>query len=111
MAASLENKKPIDEEEEEDFKASTSQSESKMVSTVSTETLKPTTSDNCKKTKKKDSNAENITNNNDKEPNDGNITIANSEISEKNIPRVKRNSSSSETESASSGDDTSTDTG
>ncbi|CAG4968927.1 unnamed protein product [Colias eurytheme] len=81
VAAAVANKKPLDEEDETEMKSET-KIQSKMVATVSTETLKPSTSD---KKKKKDKNID---------------------VNEK-----KKSSSSSDTESASSGDDSSTDTG
>lgn len=84
VAAAASTQRPIDDEE--DFKPPETQTASKMVTTVSTETLKPTTSDN-KKSKKKDVETENVTH------------------------KKKRDSSSSDTESVSSGDDSSTDTG
>ncbi|XP_048000884.1 kxDL motif-containing protein CG10681 [Leguminivora glycinivorella] len=82
---SLANKKPIDEEEE--FKPTEPHTESKMVATVSTETLKPTVSEDKKKKKE--------------------VKI---KTPKEEVKKV-RSSSSSETESASSGDDSSTDTG
>ncbi|CAB3229309.1 unnamed protein product [Arctia plantaginis] len=105
VAASIMNRRPIDDEDdEEDFKPSETRIESKMVATVSTETLKPTTSQTSKKSKKKDVNSDES--NNNKDPN-----IASANNSNEVGRKVKRNSSSSETESASSGDDSSTDTG
>ncbi|XP_063369542.1 kxDL motif-containing protein CG10681 [Cydia amplana] len=80
--ASLTNKKPIDEDE---FKEE-SHTESKMVATVSTETLKPTVSEDKKKKEVK------------------------IKTPKEEVKKVK-SSSSSDTESASSGDDSSTDTG
>ncbi|XP_047035730.1 LOW QUALITY PROTEIN: kxDL motif-containing protein CG10681 [Helicoverpa zea] len=103
VAASIANRRPA-EDDDEDFKPSDSRTESKMVATVSTETLKPTTSETTKKSKKKPLTTDES--NNNKEPS------AASAENPKNLGRkVKRNSSSSETESASSGDDSSTDTG
>ncbi|KAI5635300.1 hypothetical protein NE865_11992 [Phthorimaea operculella] len=97
IAASAANRKPVDEEDDE-FKPET-RPESKMVATVSTETLKPTTS-NEKKSKKKDV----------KEENSAKSDIT--DVDTQEMPKkVKKSSSSSETESASSGDDCSTDTG
>ncbi|XP_045505186.1 kxDL motif-containing protein CG10681 [Colias croceus] len=81
VAAAVANKKPLDEEDETKMKSET-KIQSKMVATVSTETLKPSTSD---KKKKKDKNTD--------------------------VAEKKKSSSSSDTESASSGDDSSTDTG
>ncbi|XP_053618335.1 kxDL motif-containing protein CG10681 [Plodia interpunctella] len=89
VAISVADKKPIDEEDE-DLKPTDSKSESKMVATVSTETLKPTTSED-KKKECKDETHNNV-----------------EKVVEK---KAKKGSSSSETESASSGDDSSTDTG
>lgn len=80
-------------EEDEHIKPSTS----KMVTTVSTETLKPMPNETFKKIRKKD-----LDNCDDEKPN----IVARLE----NV-RIKSNSSSSETESASSGDEASTDTG
>ncbi|XP_013201016.2 kxDL motif-containing protein CG10681 [Amyelois transitella] len=89
IATSIANSKPIDEEDVD--KPPDVQAETKMVATVSTETLKPTASDDKKKKKEN-------RNSNDKSNN--------------NVEVVKvKGSSSSETESASSGDDSSTDTG
>ncbi|XP_063542361.1 kxDL motif-containing protein CG10681 [Cydia strobilella] len=82
--ASLANKKPIEEEE---FKTTEPHMESKMVATVSTETLKPMVSEDKKKKKE--------------------VKI---KTPKEEVKKV-RNSSSSDTESASSGDDSSTDTG
>ncbi|XP_046973397.1 kxDL motif-containing protein CG10681 [Vanessa cardui] len=93
MAAAVEHKKPI--EEEEDFKAET-KIESKMVATVSTETLKPASVDE-KKSKKKSSKPD--------------IDINCNEGEGSRTTRKVKSSSSSETESASSGDEESTDTG
>ncbi|KAF9807029.1 hypothetical protein SFRURICE_011173 [Spodoptera frugiperda] len=104
VAASIANRRPADDDDDEDFKASETRPESKMVATVSTETLKPTTSDTGKKSKKKDMTSDES--NNNKEP-----SVANEENPKTVGRKVKRNSSSSETESASSGDDSSTDTG
>jgi hypothetical protein len=104
VATSLANRKPIEEEDDEDFKPSETRIESKMVATVSTETLKPTTSDD--KCMKQDSQAEKEESNNN-----GTDSVANVENRKESGKKVKRNSSSSETESASSGDDSSTDTG
>ncbi|VVC96858.1 kxDL motif-containing protein CG10681 [Leptidea sinapis] len=71
-------------EDIEEAKISASRTQPKMVTTVSTETLKPSTSEEGKKAKRR----------------------------EKERSEVKKtNSSSSETESASSGDDSSSDTG
>ncbi|XP_041972834.1 kxDL motif-containing protein CG10681 [Aricia agestis] len=97
IAAASSERKPLDEEEEE-FKTSDTTNESKMVATVSTETLKPSTSIEDKKSKKKLQKIENIENNN---------------MEAAVIDNVKKmkNDSSTETESASSGDETSTDTG
>ncbi|XP_061724369.1 kxDL motif-containing protein CG10681 isoform X1 [Cydia pomonella] len=81
--ASLANKTPIDEE----FKPTEPHTESKMVATVSTETLKPIVSEDKKKKKE--------------------VKI---KTPKEEVKKV-RSSSSSETESASSGDDSSTDTG
>lgn len=104
VAASIANRRPAEEDDDEDFKPTETRPESKMVATVSTETLKPTTSETGKKSKKKDLTSDESNNNKE-------TCVANAENS-KNIGRkVKRNSSSSETESASSGDDSSTDTG
>ncbi|XP_063388014.1 kxDL motif-containing protein CG10681 [Cydia fagiglandana] len=83
--ASLANKKPIEEEE---FKPEAeTHTEPKMVATVSTETLKPTVSEDKKKKKE--------------------VKI---KTPKEEVKKV-RSSSSSDTESASSGDDSSTDTG
>ncbi|XP_072948074.1 kxDL motif-containing protein CG10681 [Epargyreus clarus] len=93
IAAATTYKKPVEEEDEEDFRASEPKTESKMVTTVSTETLKPTASDGRKKKTKEASGS-------------GSEQVV--------IPqkvKVHKNSSSSETESASSGDESSTDTG
>ncbi|XP_059055876.1 kxDL motif-containing protein CG10681 [Achroia grisella] len=98
VAAATTNKKPVDDDE--DFKALNTKPESKMVATVSTETLKPTTSDDRKKNR--DTKFES-----DKTNNNTGVSVENIEAGKK----VKRNSSSSETESASSSDDSSTDTG
>ncbi|XP_045762893.1 kxDL motif-containing protein CG10681 [Maniola jurtina] len=84
-------KKPVEEEEE--FPSET-QIESKMVATVSTETLKPTTSEEKKPKKKTDKIDSEV------QPKE----------SSRSVKKVK-SSSSSETESASSGDESSTDTG
>ncbi|CAH2229375.1 kxDL motif-containing protein CG10681 [Pararge aegeria] len=92
VADAVITRQPI--EEEEDFPSET-KIESKMVATVSTETLKPTTSDEKKpkrKTEKVDS------------------EIKSKEETSRNGRKIK-SSSSSETESASSGDESSTDTG
>lgn len=70
-----------------------------MVATVSTETLKPSTSES-KKSKKKIV-KQNIENNNHNIDNDVELVVT----------KIKRISSSSETESASTGDESSTDTG
>ncbi|XP_038218396.1 kxDL motif-containing protein CG10681 [Zerene cesonia] len=80
-AATVANEKSVDEEDKTEMKSET-KIQSKMVATVSTETLKPSTSD---KKKKKDKNID--------------------------VAEKKKSSSSSDTESASSGDDSSTDTG
>ncbi|XP_050355969.1 kxDL motif-containing protein CG10681 [Nymphalis io] len=93
IAAAAENKKPI--EDEDDFKAET-KIESKMVATVSTETLKPASVDE-KKSKKKT-----IKPDIDMNCNEGECS---------RTARKVKSSSSSETESASSGDEESTDTG
>ncbi|XP_063629509.1 kxDL motif-containing protein CG10681 [Cydia splendana] len=82
--ASLANKKPIEEEFKPEAESHT---ESKMVATVSTETLKPTVSEDKKKKKE--------------------VKI---KTPKEEVKKV-RSSSSSDTESASSGDDSSTDTG
>ncbi|KAJ8710501.1 hypothetical protein PYW08_009016 [Mythimna loreyi] len=103
VAASIANRRPADDDDDEDFKPSDTRPESKMVATVSTETLKPTTSETGKKSKKKD--VENDESNNNKD------SVTSGENSKLAGRKVKRNSSSSETESASSGDDSSTDTG
>ncbi|XP_045455860.1 kxDL motif-containing protein CG10681 [Melitaea cinxia] len=89
--AAADSKKPI--EEEGDFKTET-KIESKMVATVSTETLKPASVDD-KKSRKKVKPAIDI----------------NCNEGETSRPRKVKSSSSSETESASSGDESSTDTG
>ncbi|CAH0597100.1 unnamed protein product [Chrysodeixis includens] len=104
VAASIANRRPVDDDDDEEFKPSSvmDRPESKMVATVSTETLKPTTSESGKKSKKKDQSDES---NNNQE-----ASVA-SEGKLKDVGRKKRNSSSSDTESASSGDDCSTDTG
>ncbi|XP_049880211.1 kxDL motif-containing protein CG10681 [Pectinophora gossypiella] len=94
VAASVANRKPVDEEEDE-FKPGM-RLESKMVATVSTETLKPATSED-KKSKKKE--CKDLSNNNADMKKSG------------EQKKIKKTSSSSETESASSGDDSSTDTG
>ncbi|KAG7300605.1 hypothetical protein JYU34_014899 [Plutella xylostella] len=102
VAASAANKKPVDEDEEE-FKPPETKPESRMVSTVSTETLKPSTSEESRKKKfKKVSKPDG--NGNSQASGSGAIEGVEEE-------KVKRSSSSSETESASSGDDASTDTG
>lgn len=75
-----------------------------MVATVSTETLKPTSSE---KKSKKDVKL-NQDNNNTEAQSSKDVGSPTFLMMGK---RVKRGSSSSETESASSGDDTSTDTG
>ncbi|KAJ0171272.1 hypothetical protein K1T71_012822 [Dendrolimus kikuchii] len=93
VVASLVNRKPVADDEDE-FKPTPPQTESKMVATVSTETLKPTTSD----AKKKKREIKSDESNNNREP------------TRKSGGR-KGNSSSSDTESASSDDDSSTDTG
>ncbi|XP_028162212.1 kxDL motif-containing protein CG10681 [Ostrinia furnacalis] len=108
VAASIASRKPLDEEEEDDFKPSETRIESKMVATVSTETLKPTTSDD--KKKKKVIKPQTDASNNNSSTQDG-PSVSNAEIKPDNVKKTKRNSSSSETESASSGDDSSTDTG
>ncbi|KPJ03030.1 PREDICTED: kxDL motif-containing protein CG10681 [Papilio xuthus] len=107
VAASIANQKPVNDDDDEDFGVSETRVQSKMVATVSTETLKPTTS-NEKKSKKKDIklNQEN----NNTEPQSSKDIIGSPTFLMMG-KRVKRGSSSSETESASSGDDTSTDTG
>ncbi|XP_004926039.1 kxDL motif-containing protein CG10681 [Bombyx mori] len=92
VAESLANRKPL--VDDEDLKPSEEKPESKMVATVSTETLKPTNYN--KKSKKKDNKS-------------FESSVAGSE-KKPACPKV-RTSSSSETESASSGDDSSTDTG
>ncbi|CAH2056919.1 unnamed protein product, partial [Iphiclides podalirius] len=109
LEASLADKKPI-EDDDENFGPSETRVQSKMVATVSTETLKPTTSEEGKKAKKKDlkQNFEN-----DPEANTSKKSTASTatfQMMGKQV-KVKRGSSSSETESASSGDDSSTDTG
>lgn len=83
----MDNNKPIEEEE---FKTET-KIESKMVSTVSTETLKPASLEE-KKYKKK-------------------VKAEEEKGETSKMPRKVKTSSSSETESASSGDESSTDTG
>ncbi|XP_023949367.2 kxDL motif-containing protein CG10681 [Bicyclus anynana] len=83
--------KPIEEEDE--FSSET-KIESKMVATVSTETLKPTTSDERKPKKKSDK-----------------MDAELKSKEESKCGRKIKSSSSSETESASSGDESSTDTG
>ncbi|XP_026728565.1 kxDL motif-containing protein CG10681 [Trichoplusia ni] len=104
VAASIANRRPVDDDDDEEFKPSSvmDRPESKMVATVSTETLKPTTSESGKKSKKKDQS--------DESNNNQDASVA-SEEKLKDVGRKKRNSSSSDTESASSGDDCSTDTG
>lgn len=104
VAASIGNRKPLDNEDDEDFRHSETRAVSKMVATVSTETLKPTTSETSKKSKRKENNCDECNNSN--VPNFARVG------SSKDVSRkIKRNSSSSDTESASSGDDSSTDTG
>lgn len=105
VAASISSRKPLDEEEDEDFKPSETKIESKMVATVSTETLKPTTSEDKKKKKVVKPEA------NESNNNIGPASVSNAETKKDSSKKTKRNSSSSETESASSGDDSSTDTG
>ncbi|KAL0861248.1 hypothetical protein ABMA27_008811 [Loxostege sticticalis] len=105
IAASISSRKPLDEEEDEDFKPSETKIESKMVATVSTETLKPTTSEDKKKKKVVKPEA------NESNNNIGPASVSNAETKKDSSKKTKRNSSSSETESASSGDDSSTDTG
>ncbi|KAI8433116.1 hypothetical protein MSG28_013966 [Choristoneura fumiferana] len=95
VAASAASRKPIDEED--DFKPSETHTESKMVATASTETLKPAMSEEGKKSKKKEVKV--------KTPKER-PAENNQEVS-----KETRSDSSSETESASSGDDSSTDTG
>ncbi|XP_014365434.2 kxDL motif-containing protein CG10681 [Papilio machaon] len=107
VAASIANRKPVNEDEDDDFGVSETRVQSKMVATVSTETLKPTTS-NEKKSKKKDIKLNQQ--NNNTEPQSSKDIIGSPTFLMMG-KRVKRGSSSSETESASSGDDTSTDTG
>ncbi|XP_068625042.1 kxDL motif-containing protein CG10681 [Battus philenor] len=108
VAASITSKKPMDEDEDEDFGPSETRVQSKMVATVSTETLKPTTSKDGKRSKKETK--QNQTNNNTETPS-SHEGFDTSGIFLRVEKKVKRTSSSSETESASSGDDTSTDTG
>ncbi|KAG6458365.1 kxDL motif-containing protein CG10681 [Manduca sexta] len=98
VAAAIANRPPP-QEEDDDFKPD-QKMESKMVSTVSTETLKPTTSYS-KKSKKKEL-KDDESNNND--------SLANMR-SKQNVGKKLKSSSSSETDSVSSGDDSSTDTG
>ncbi|KPJ09826.1 UPF0459 protein CG10681 [Papilio machaon] len=107
VAASIANRKPVNEDEDNDFGVSETRVQSKMVATVSTETLKPTTS-NEKKSKKKDIKLNQENNNTEPQSSKDIIDSPTFLMMGK---RVKRGSSSSETESASSGDDTSTDTG
>nr|NP_001299090.1 kxDL motif-containing protein CG10681 [Papilio xuthus]BAM18669.1 similar to CG10681 [Papilio xuthus] len=107
VAASIANQKPVNDDDDEDFGVSETRVQSKMVATVSTETLKPTTS-NEKKSKKKDIKLNHE--NNNTEPQSSKDIIGSPTFLMMG-KRVKRGSSSSETESASSGDDTSTDTG
>ncbi|XP_075985277.1 kxDL motif-containing protein 1 [Anticarsia gemmatalis] len=102
VAASIANRRPVDDEDDEDLQSTEPRTESKMVATVSTETLKPTTSETSKKSKKKDVNSDESNNNKE---------TVNADNTKEVGRKVKRNSSSSETESASSGDDSSTDTG
>ncbi|CAG4983149.1 unnamed protein product [Parnassius apollo] len=109
VAASITNKKPIEEDDDEDFGSSETRVQSKMVATVSTETLKPTTREDSKKSKKKEVKQNQEKNN--VEPNCSKDGVVSAETFQLMGKKVKKGSSSSETESASSGDESSTDTG